>query len=240
MRFVVISDTHFENAEILSSKPIAAFVRAVQSNVTIDFAVCTGDLTDNGFDGQTSCSCLGSLIGTNNILVGGSKTNELKAFIDTVVKPIDATGKHLYLIQGNHDRYNGGSRYPVADFIRKRHGALFYSVVREGVRLLFCDVYPTAAICTWISTFATTMPTIFFFHYNLTGDFSEWWTDAEKQHFFNTIKEFTVLGIFVGHQHTSGTDVWNTIPVYLTAGDKFGIATVTNSGVAKLNVTFSS
>jgi len=218
--FIVISDVHYGNPAVQQGKPIAAFI-ARAADADVSFAVATGDLTDNGYDGTVSCGCCFPLLGTNSGVTGGGAQNQVKQFSDAFMRPIDNVTT-LYLIQGNHDRYNGAGRYPIEDIVKKRHGNTYYSVVKNGILYLFCDVYPTADICAWIKTkMVASQPVIFFFHYNLQDEFSDWWTDSEKNAFAQVIAPYKVLGIFVGHYHRSYTYVWKGINVYSTAGDHY-------------------
>lgn len=239
MRFAVISDLHFPSRAARA----AAFVKAVRSDPTIEFVVTTGDLTDNGYDGHTTCSCLAPLLGTNNVIVGGSAENQLQEYIKNFDAPLRASGKTVYAVPGNHDQYNGARRYPVNDFLRERHGATHYLVVRGGVALAFCDVYPNASVLEWLTSAlnaddARDKPILIFFHYNLMGSFSDWWSQNEKDAFCNAIRGRRVLGIFEGHLHQTYSYRWNGYDVTCTAGDNGWAIVDVNSDV--VNVAISS
>lgn len=236
MRFAVFSDPHFGNADRLALSPVKEFVSAVTGDPTVEFAVVTGDLTDCGYDGSSAC-WFPSLC-----MTAGSREDQLGAFLSAVAYPIQLAGKHVYLIPGNHDQYNGSSIHPVNEFIRRAHGNTHYKVVRGGVLMLFCDVYPDAGVCAWMENtlIGNVLPILVFFHYNLQGVYSDWWSDVEKEAFRNVVSGQRVLGIFVGHLHNSYVEKWHDYSVYGTAGDTFAVCDVDISpkGVA-LTVTFT-
>ena len=236
MKFIVISDIHYTNKDVQQNRPITTFIkRSLQTD--IDFAVVTGDLTDNGYDGKITCGCLMPFLGKNSSITGGSSVNQLNIFINEFVQPIDEV-KPLYLIQGNHDKYNGASRYPVAEFIKKRYGSTYYRIDKNGIVYLFCDVYPNAEICLWIKNMNLNInPVIIFFHYNIQDEFSDWWSIEEKSNFAKVIYNLNVMAIFVGHYHKSYTYKWKDIPVYSTAGEFYAVCTV-NTGI--LTVAFEN
>lgn len=235
-----MSDPHFGGA---TSRPaVAPFVRAVVADPALEFAVVTGDLTAGGFDGKVTCGCLAPFLGANNAVVGGSRDDQLGAFLDAVVEPVQRAGKAVYLVAGNHDQYNGAGRHPVDDFIRRAHGDTHYSVVRGGVMLLFCGVYPDEAVRAWLATMLRDnhMPVVFFFHYNLQGAFSDWWPDSEKEAFREAIQDKRVLGIFVGHRHETYAETWCGYSVYGTAGDNAYAVCEVSADRLRLTVTFTN
>ena len=69
-------------------------------------------------------------------------------------------------------------------------------------------------------------PIVLSWHYNLTGTYSNWWTDSEKDAFYEVIKGYNVLGIFLGHWHYSYTSEWHNIPVYGIGGSEFAKGTI--------------
>ena len=145
MRFAIIADVHFPSRAARAD----TFVKAIIADPSIEFVVSAGDLTDNGFDGEVTCSCFGRLcpmLKGPNIIVGGGAENQLADYISLFDAPLRAAGKHVFAVSGNTDKYNGGGRYPVDDFIRARHGNTHYIVIRGGVALVFCDVYPDATV----------------------------------------------------------------------------------------------
>ncbi len=58
---------------------------------------------------------------------------------------------------------------------------------------------------------------VIFFHYNLTGKWSDWW--SEKERFYNVIKDYNIKAILVEHAHISRTSEWKDYLV-VSAGSK--------------------
>jgi len=60
-------------------------------------------------------------------------------------------------------------------------------------------------------------PVVLSFHYGLGGEetFSYlWWTPEEKDAFYEAIKDYNVIAIFVGHEHAVKHYKWRGIPVW--------------------------
>lgn len=70
-----------------------------------------------------------------------------------------------------------------------------------------------------LSTARKDQPVIIYFHYPTQSNYSDWWSKLEKDMFYNTIKDYNVLAILVGHYHASTMYKFrNKIPVILAAG----------------------
>lgn len=223
MRFLVISDLHYG---VEFQKPcIKRFIKQAIEDESVDFSLVTGDLTEEGLNGKEYCKWLECIIGSNNFLVGGGKQNQLQMLMDNFVTPIDQSNKPLYMIQGNHDKYMGASKYPVRDYLKERYGNTYYSFIIERTMFLMCDVYPTRSISDWIEKTlnATKLPSIIAFHYNLEGPMSDSWNDTDKTYFSNKIKSHNIMAIFVGHLHSSSVSTWNGIPIINTAGNQYAM-----------------
>lgn len=247
MRFAVVADVHIPSRAARAD----AFVKAIVANPSIEFVISAGDLTDNGYDGKLTCSCFGRLFPAPNLLVGGGVENQLAEYISRFDAPLRAAGKLVFAMPGNTDKCNGGRRYPVDAFLRERHGGTHYIVVRGGVALVFCDVYPNATVLEWFARAIHTqalqnLPFAFFFHYNLEdasfGTDTDDWTSAEKRAFRNAINNLHVLGIFVGHIHASYTYKWNRHNVYCTGGDSWALVDLVTdaSGITSCQVAFAT
>lgn len=219
-KILLTSDLHYPTD---NSNLVQTIIDHINPGI-INVVVVAGDLTSHGYDGKVTCHCLFSCCTPNSGITGGSKTNELGIFKDQFVKPITehggVTSTHqsdviapnttLLLVHGNHDKYNGAGRYPVLDYISNRYGDTHYTRQINNVYFFMCGLYPNKSTCQWIaSTFnelglTNDTPVIFVFHYNLYGACSDWWNDSEKDYFFETVKSFHVLAIFVGHSHQPG------------------------------------
>ena len=55
----------------------------------------------------------------------------------------------------------------------------------------------------------TTAPVIIFYHYNTVNEpHSDWWSDEEKENFYQVIKDSNILAIINGHIHLSYKKKW--------------------------------
>jgi predicted phosphodiesterase len=226
LNILITSDLHYGNGE----RPTVAVVKTIINNIRPDclnLVIAVGDLTANGYDGVVTCGCLFSCLGPNTSITGGNKSNQLQLFKDNFMKPIlnvDTDNVRVCLVHGNHDRYNGASRFPVLDYIKKRHGNTYYMYHINGIYFIFCGMYPDHGICQWIKSLklAHDEPIICTFHYNLAGEMSDSWSEQAKEEFYATIKPYNVLAIYVGHLHYSYINQYKGITVLSGAGSQIG------------------
>lgn len=66
-------------------------------------------------------------------------------------------------------------------------------------------------------------PVVIFFHYNITGPHSDWWSAGGKEAFYEVIKPtpkkgYRVCCVAVGHQHRSYIEKWRDVSVVSGAG----------------------
>lgn len=75
-------------------------------------------------------------------------------------------------------------------------------------------------------------PIVLFFHYNIIGDFSDWWPQDHKDKLLRVVKNFKNLIICTGHLHKNGSSVddgsytymWGDVtPVVSLAGEHYSI-----------------
>ncbi|MFP4354640.1 MAG: metallophosphoesterase [Phycisphaerae bacterium] len=116
---------------------------------------------------------------------------------------------------GNHDRYVPSTylgRKPVKQMVEQRNGGLFYSWDVDDVHFVCLGEYPTLDRQRWLAAdlarAGADVPVVLFFHYNILGAYSDWWTDEEKSSLADVIGPFNVVAIFHGHWHTSRRDRW--------------------------------
>lgn len=201
MKFIVTGDLQYGTYDgVLKEQSGKANesekIRKYCSAKGIDVVLVCGDLCDHGY-GRFCCS---------------TDPDETSAFINEYYKPLKNTGTRVMCCRGNHDTYNGipiESWQPVRKFIVSEYGDIKYSNVYGGVRFISCDIYPTEQIRNWLSL--TSEPTVLFWHYNLSGQYSEWWSDADKNSLFNIIKDKNILCICTGHLHSTEQRYWNGI-----------------------------
>ncbi len=212
IKFVLESDLHYKKNGSKRSAKQGSSAKIV--GIDADFVIVAGDLTDNGYDG--------SRIGCFRY---GGFSNQLKPFIDDYVTPIEESGKDVYLCIGNHDR--GRSRYvykPVFRYVKKRHGGINYAFSKGNLRFICCGMYPKD-LKFLKRKLRDNRPNIIFFHYNLQGQWSDWWTGKEKDAFYECIKDYDIRAICVGHSHWSGVRKWNDITVVSGAGYQVALFT---------------
>jgi len=93
---------------------------------------------------------------------------------------------------------------------------------------VYClEVYPRGKILDWlkkdlqkrreeIETRATPrpVPVVMFFHFNLHGPYSDWWTEEQKEDFYKIIEPHKdrIAFLAVGHLHSTYTATWKGIP----------------------------
>jgi len=228
MNILLVSDLHCggdtgKNIPALSDKMIAEIDRS-----KINIVIVAGDLTAHGYDGIITNQWLFPIFGPNSWITGGSSVNELQMLKDQFVYRVGAQQNvYMFLMNGNHDLNNGAGRNPVCDYITSIYHNTFYVVQYNGYFFFMCGLYPTAGINSWIQQqmqmhgITNQTPLFFSFHYNLTGDMSDWWSEAEKDAFYATIQGKNVVGIFVGHRHESYQNEWKGIKVVSAGGFSF-------------------
>nr|QBK91693.1 MAG: hypothetical protein LCPAC304_00190 [Pithovirus LCPAC304] len=199
------------------------------SNEESDFVIVTGDLTENGYDGAYF-AC---------ISYGGNK-NQRRALVEKYVKPIERSGKDVYLCIGNHDKGKktlGLFRHPTITYLlRNRHGGLKYTFHKGDLKFVCCGKYPKDL--GWLrKQLDPEEPTILFFHFNLEGPYSGWWTRKEKKAFNAVIQDYNIIAILVGHHHISKISEWNGRTV-ISAGDEYARITYDPSIQKIANVEF--
>jgi len=129
---------------------------------------------------------------------------------------------------GNHDRgwdvlRPEGQQF-IAQQVTNRHGSLARSWDWDSVHMVCCDVYPSAEIVAWLkqdlAVVGTQRPVVIYFHYGLSGPYSDWWSSAEKDAFYQVIKSFNVVALIHGHYHVSRQYKWKGLSVYEVGSPK--------------------
>jgi len=141
----------------------------------------------------------------------------------------------VYEGYGNHDFFTNDSTEdqnwplygdkPVLEAIQSRHGSLFYSWDWGMFHIINLNLYPGSTVQANNSLdflqkdLASKVgnsgkPVIIYHHYGFDDFGLQWWTDAERQAYFNVIKNYNVIGIFSGHKHWPVFGNWNGINVY--------------------------
>ncbi len=242
--FIVVSDLHFNDSSQVNYRVNDSIVEcmnmlreedspeAISMNCkNIRGVVVTGDVTDDGL--STSFERFGNMYG----LVGerklkypvyegfGNHDGDMDGYVRQQIKQRNLSRKGLQSVSGNK---------------------LHYSWNWENIHLIQLNIYPGNEwdpACDWCKYFKTssrdaqeslsflkedlqnisdksTTPVVIFMHYGWDGFSKLWWTEAEQEAFYKTIKDFNVIGIFHGHDHGSKTYNWRGIRVF-DAGSSF-------------------
>lgn len=211
--FFADSDLHFGKSTPTKNKANDLNIRNDKiNNVKLilendcDFVLACGDLTDTGSDGFE--------LFDHSI---NDKQEQVQALKKKYVKPIE-TRKKIYLTLGNHD--NEPNLYkPVANYIACKHGSLRYNFMHKGVQFICLNIYPdTISLLYFLLCAKKDTPIVIFFHYNLIGPFSDWWTDEQKDKFKNTIDNYKIVLIVTGHHHICKEYDWHGYKTIVCGG----------------------
>ena len=231
MNFILTSDIHANGTTIRSDK-ISDTKLLKDYYDKVDLIIIAGDLLDTGANGEDDLQIV------NNCVCIGHHKNELKSYID-FLNEIDTNwfnSSKIYMCLGNHDTYTDSlktklfrffhcGKYPpntIQGLLEQKYGGQLYSFVKKGITFLCLGIYPDHnAIIFLREELKKSLhcdPIILFFHYPLTGPYSDWWKDEERVRFYETIKGKNIICICVGHYHDTYITTWNDIPVISGAG----------------------
>lgn len=190
---------------------------------SLDFVIIAGDLTEDGHrHSSTKWKCF-----------GGVDHEQYDDFVTGYLTPIESLGVEVKLCHGNHD----GRKEK--ELIRKRHGNTYYFFCHKGVVFVCMGEKPSQL--DWLRNLLNDYkgyPFILYFHYNLEGSFSDFWSSEEKEAFFNVIKDASLLMIITGHIHSSVCGEWRGIPTLSAAGSKLALITVDLSVETPIHITW--
>lgn len=214
------SDIHFSSKGIRSDKQNhLSLMKELSKSISIDAIICAGDLTEHGYDGSKFlCWKFGG---------DEDQITPLKNYVKEIEKEVTP---FIYLCLGNHDKYpleffpfkNMG----VTSYIKQKHGDLVYSweLTKNNVKIYFycLNLCPSGNSLSYLKKElkerTKTDNIIIYFHYCITGSFSDWWTEEEKEAFYQVIKDHNILTIIVGHRHQNWLDKWKEFTVVSGAG----------------------
>jgi len=85
----------------------------------------------------------------------------------------------------------------------------------------------------------TYTPVVIFFHYPTQDGMSNWWSETEKDAFYNAIKNYNIILIAVGHSHSSAVYTFrDKFTVVKAAGSEFAEITYDPIKAREVNITF--
>lgn len=226
--FACDSDVHYGYLDLKDAsgdpkcrKPsITNQILSLNQQYKLDFLLHIGDATDHGSN-QASISCCKP----------ADNTNEFNAFLEGYLNPIERAGIPVKLCVGNHDVNKW--KYPtisVLEYIRDKHQGTYYWLNDElsgcykffNKNILFICLGKYPKNIEWLKSNLPqdkTIPIVIYYHFNTitSQPWSDWWSDADKEIFKNTIAGYNVKFILNGHWHTNKTDFWNGIPNVICA-----------------------
>jgi UDP-2,3-diacylglucosamine pyrophosphatase LpxH len=205
MDIIILGDTHFKEGGIRPDKK--GYLEQFYSDINRDdnrkkVLIIPGDILDTGgdgniaFDANSKPSC---------ITKSFNEMEEFHKFMKRINKNVE-----VVLCPGNHDTYFKSLKnhllcrdYAMFNYIKNRYGSIYYSKVINGISFVSLGIYPDKKAIEFINKHAQTWEKIIFiFHYSLE---SNWWSDAEKEHFYFAIEPYKskVIGIVFGHIHNT-------------------------------------
>jgi cytolysin (calcineurin-like family phosphatase) len=235
--FFVVSDTHFgvNNSvesynrtviERMNRLPGTEYPDSIEGSVQSPGGVLIpGDLTDHG--DPDSWEKFTDLYGLN-----GEKELKYPVF--------EGFGNHDGPVEGAVRSGIRKRNTQREQTINVSDNGLHYSWDWDNIHFVNLNSYPSAewdSTCAWCHYFEesfrepqqslqfleqdlsenidqSNQPIILYFHYGFDEWGYKWWTEAERDAFYETIKPYNVLAIFYGHSHSVQKDRWRGIPVY--------------------------
>jgi predicted MPP superfamily phosphohydrolase len=214
--FIVDSDIHFKHQiKPYKSNHVEKIIELTRKE-KINAVICPGDLTDNGWDGKhLFCRKY------------GGDYDQLTPLKTQFVEPLEKYVP-VYLCVGNHDYYvpKPYIHHGVLDYIIKKHGALIYSFDINDLHFICLGKYPDKSAIKFLKqNLHKDKNIIIYFHFNLDGPWSDWWTVAEKDVFAQTINGYNIIALLVGHCHISQITEWRGFKVVMGAAESFAKCT---------------
>lgn len=200
---------------------------------------------------------------------GYGKESERDAFkaiyFDPLTKIMHNNKGQLFLVPGNHDTYWENWYAPnqpsaMLNFIEKTYGSyayrfkigpvlfinlgLYASQNKEqkdnrNVTLLSTSQPSLQSLKQILSKAGTRQPVVIMFHYPIHDSYSDWWHKQEKDGLFETIKDYNILAILVGHSHDNNIFSFRgKCPVIQAADESFAIMRFDQANSTALDIKF--
>ena len=209
--FTCDSDLHFQSdgTNILPRTKKQNNVKII-NRIKPDFTIVAGDLTNNGSDGS-KILC---------IPISGPQ-EQLQNYVSQYAKPLEENNIPIFASMGNHDNWT----YPpyiymaIQKYIIKKYGNTVYNFIHKNVQFICLGIVPDSNALKYFHSIANkSLPIVLFFHYNLVGAFSDWWSDAQKIAFNDAINGYQIKLIVTGHLHECAAYFWNNYQVITCGG----------------------
>jgi hypothetical protein len=239
MDFIVDSDIQIGLAEQAANKNHHrnAYVQVKSGQIAKSgrvynpkFIVFPGDLTQNGFDGTlNNCCCPFAVKGV---------PDQLGEFIDNYDIASRRNGIYPYSCIGNHDiiSTNFFANNPVLKYVEHTYGSLVYTknISQDINDSAFKDLYISSlslypdkkavdTICNNLDKLPSNSRHILFWHYNMIGDLSDWWSQAEKDYVSAKLLsgKYNILCCLTGHLHETQIFKYSNVPFFGAGGNEF-------------------
>jgi 3',5'-cyclic AMP phosphodiesterase CpdA len=191
-------------------------LKQIHAQTPLDFVLCPGDITHRGNDGSRFRFLCGYYDSAND---------EFQRFVEDYIVPLETIGIPVYICAGNHDVDK--KTYPnmsILKYMRNNYDATYswwhettagcYIKPWKGILFICAGMY--AVNLDWLrQVLANTpkiTPIVLFQHYDLEEQMEgEVWTNADREAFYEIIKNHNVKLIIHGHRHDNATRVWHGI-----------------------------
>lgn len=231
---IISSDLHFGNPEIRARKDYQLNkILELKEQENIQIVISAGDLTDDGTDGSKFWG------------LRSKQNDQLSPLKKEWVEPLQNNDIIPLMTIGNHDSYTGHPYFykPVFKYVKELHDAThypwvwmnysgYYTFEHNGILFISCGKYPK--YLKWIKNNLTKdKPMILFYHYNTVEEpFSDWWSDEDKDNFYELIKDYdNILCIINGHFHSSYIKEWRGFKILNGAGTSMLMINMDNDKV---------
>lgn len=242
-RIVIIGDPQVGSQE-QENRMTAKLNRLATHESKVDYALIPGDLTQNGIGEVNSvftklcCMCAPYYAKMDVDM----DENELEKFQNTYLNQLRAHAENVIMCHGNHDHAYTACYKPVINYIRRQYGGTVYMRRNKNFNILVLGKYPNDSVIKWLRrqlrdlyTNTSENSLIVMFHFNLSGPFSDWWSDELKDRFDEVLQNYKqhVAFIAVGHIHSSYISEWRGYRVVNGSGDQYVSATIDADGTVK-------
>lgn len=204
--FVCDNDFHYRYEKGIptsSKRGHAETILNLNTTYPIDLVINSGDMTERALD-------------SHPMYVSGAQ-NEFELYMNDFHRPLEKANIPVYMCIGNHDiNKKNAPNMEIFKYIRDRYGATYswlepkksscYTFMHKNILFMSLGLYPRNI--EWFKNNLPqnkSQPIIIFYHFNTKkGErWSDWWSEEEKETFFNIISYYNVILIINGHNHNT-------------------------------------
>ncbi|MBD3231716.1 hypothetical protein GF322_03565 [Candidatus Dependentiae bacterium] len=218
----LFGDTHVgasaQHPDIVYKEKYKEIILNLKNDNVDNFVIIPGDLTHDGFiDSEKVEGCLPCF---SRIQV--TDWRQWDGFVQEWVVPFEVANMSVYFGIGDHDYPNRAQYVRPLDQIYGRYKKLSSIITNNNHAYVFkkgntyffcCGLYPDSKIRQWLVSYLrknniNNQPLYFFYHYNNLGDESNLWSNADKDAFYELIKDYNVKAIITSHWFNTFTALW--------------------------------